>query len=286
MMAVYPPAGGISFPVFRCKIIGIIRRARALLIYFRKKEQNEMDKKKAAATALATTIAASGAAVDATFDSPQDILQNTYVEPVVDYVTPDGTIDDDGTTQDDEDKGEQAVTAAKKTLREWVLELPLAVRAIVVVPLWFVGNLVMYAGHLVIVGLSPVWGSILNLLMLAGVLTAAFTIAAKAMFPDVPLRKILNKRTFKGILIAAVFVFLLDLALKVGWPPYMQYRTIAIALFTLAVLFLLVMRFGRRENKRRRKEREMAEAMGVDEEDLVYESLGQTFTLRRPKGDS
>lgn len=286
MMAVYPPAGGISFPVFRCKIIGIIRRARALLIYFRKKEQNEMDKKKAAATALATTIAASGAAVDATFDSPQDILQNTYVEPVVDYVTPDGTIDDDGTTQDDEDKGKQAVTAAKKTVREWVLELPLWVRAIVVVPLWFVGNLVMYAGHLVIVGLSPVWGSILNLLMLAGVLTAAFTIAAKAMFPDVPLRKILNKRTFKGILNAAVFVFLLDLALKVGWPPYMQYRTIAIALFTLAVLFLLVMRFGRRENKRRRKEREMAEAMGVDEEDLVYESLGQTFTLRRPKGDS
>lgn len=245
-----------------------------------------MDKKKAAATALATTIAASGAAVDATFDSPQDILQNTYVEPVVDYVTPDGTIDDDGTTQDDEDKGKQAVTAAKKTVREWVLELPLWVRAIVVVPLWFVGNLVMYAGHLVIVGLSPVWGSILNLLMLAGVLTAAFTIAAKAMFPDVPLRKILNKRTFKGILNAAVFVFLLDLALKVGWPPYMQYRTIAIALFTLAVLFLLVMRFGRRENKRRRKEREMAEAMGVDEEDLVYESLGQTFTLRRPKGDS
>ena len=219
-----------------------------------------MDKKKAAATALATTIAASGAAVDATFDSPQDILQNTYVEPVVDYVTPDGTIDDDGTTQDDEDKGKQAVTAAKKTVREWVLELPLWVRAIVVVPLWLVGNLVMYAGHLVIVGLSPVWGSILNLLMLAGVLTAAFTIAAKAMFPDVPLRKILNKRTFKGILIAAVFVFLLDLALKVGWPPYMQYRTIAIALFTLAVLFLLVMRFGRRENKRRRKEREMAEA--------------------------
>ena len=66
----------------------------------------------------------------------------------------------------------------------------------------------------------------------------------------------------------------------------MPAATIAIALFTLAVLFLLVMRFGRRENKRRRKEREMAEAMGVDEEDLVYESLGQTFTLRRPKGDS
>ena len=73
-----------------------------------------MDKKKAAATALATTIAASGAAVDATFDSPQDILQNTYVEPVVDYVTPDGTIDDDGTTQDDEDKGKQAVTVQRR----------------------------------------------------------------------------------------------------------------------------------------------------------------------------
>lgn len=241
-----------------------------------------MDKKKAAATALATTIAASGAAVDATFDSPQDILQNTYVEPVVEYVNPDGTTDDGGTTQDDEDKGKQAVTAAKKTVREWILGLPLAVRYIVVVPLWFVGNLVLWAGGIIMTGLSPLWEGALHLLLLAAVLTGAFTIAAKAMFPDVPLKKILNKRTFKGILTVAVFVFLLDLALKVGWPEYMQYRTVAIALFTLAVLFLLVMRFGRRENKRRRKEREMAQVMGVEEEDLVYESLGQTFTIKRP----
>ncbi len=255
---------------------------------FRQKRQpakeQTVDKKKAAATALATTIAASGAAVDATFDSPQDILQQTYVEPVVEYVDPDTGIDDG--VQDDEEKGKQAVTQAKRTVREWVLELPLWVRTIVVVPLWFIGNLVMYAGHLVIVGLSPVWGSILNLLLLAAVLTGAFTVAAKAMFPDVKLRQILNKRNFKGILIASVFVFLLDLALKVGWPAYMQYRTLAIALFTLIVLFLLVMRFGRRENKRRRKEREMAQTMGVEEEDLVYESLGQTFTIRKPHGDA
>jgi cbb3-type cytochrome oxidase subunit 3 len=81
---------------------------------------------------------------------------------------------------------------------------------------------------------------------------------------------------------ASVFVFVLDLALKVGWPEYMQYRTVAIALFTLAVLFLLVVRFARRENRRRRKAREQAEILGVEEEDLVYTSLGQTFTIRRP----
>lgn len=242
-----------------------------------------MDKKKAAATALATTIAASGAAVDATFDNPQDILQQTYVEPVVEYVDVDAQADDGA---QDEEKGKQVVQAAKKTFGEWILSLPLAVRYIVVVPLWFIGNLVLWAGGIIMTGLSPLWEGALHLLLLAGVMTGAFTIAAKAMFPDVKLRKILNKKTFKGILIASVFVFLLDLALKVGWPDYMHYRTVAIALFTLAVLFLLVVRFARRENKRRRKEKQQAEIMGVDEEDLVYTSLGQTFTLRRPADKS
>lgn len=240
-----------------------------------------MDKKQAAAAAIATTIAASGAAVDATFDSPADILQSQTGEPVVEYVDA-GTGDDGGSTQDEE-KGKQAVKTAKGAFREWILELPVAVRAIFVVPVWFVGNLVVYGAQLAITGLTPLWQGVLHLLILAAVLTGAFTIAVKAMFPDLPLRKILNKRTFKGVLIAAVLVFVTDLALKVGWPDYMQYRTIAIALFTLAVLFLLVMRFARKENKRRRKQREQAEIFGVDEEDLVYTSLGQTFTIRRPK---
>ena len=243
-----------------------------------------MDKKQAAAAAIATTIAASGAAVDATFDSPSDILQNTTMEPVVEYV--DGGAADDGATQDDEEKGKQVVQQAKKTFGEWILSLPLAVRYIVVVPLWFVGNLVLWAGGVIMTGLAPLWEGALHLLLLAAVLTGAFTIAAKAMFPDVKLRKILNKHTFKGILIASVVVFVLDLALKVGWPEYMQYRTVAIALFTLAVLFLLVVRFARRENRRRRKAREQAEILGVEEEDLVYTSLGQTFTIRRPEGRS
>lgn len=239
-----------------------------------------MDKKQAAAAAIATTIAASGAAVDAAFDNPQDILQNTAMEPVVEYADA-GAGDDGGATQDEE-KGKQVVNTAKQSVREWILGLPLAVRYIVVVPLWFIGNLVLWAGGLVFTGLSPLFDGALHLLLLAAVLTGAFAVAAKAMFPDLKLRKILNKKTFKGILIAAVVVFVTDLALKVGWPAYIQYRTVAIALFTLVVLFLLVVRFARRENKRRRKEKDQAEVLGMEEEDLVYTSLGQTFTIRRP----
>ena len=45
-----------------------------------------MDNKKKIAAAVAATIAASGAAVDASFDNPADLLQQNTVEPKIEYV--------------------------------------------------------------------------------------------------------------------------------------------------------------------------------------------------------
>lgn len=244
-----------------------------------------MDKKKAAATAVATTIAASSAAVGATFDEPADILQNTYHEPVVEFIDMDAGPDDGGQTED-ESKGRQMVSEAKGTFSEWILELPLLVRTIFVVPMWFLGNMIIYAGQLAVTALSPFWQGLLHLLILALALTAAFAVTAKVMFPDVPLKKILNRKNFRSVLIASVLVFGVDLALKLGWPEYLRYRMPAVAALTLLVLFFLVVRFGSRETRRRRKVREQAELFGVREEDLVYESLGQTFTIRRPDANN
>ena len=52
------------------------------------------NKKAAAAAAVAAVISASGAAVEANFDSPADILQNSDGEPKVEYVNSDNTAAD------------------------------------------------------------------------------------------------------------------------------------------------------------------------------------------------
>ena len=236
-----------------------------------------MDKKKAAAATMAGVIAASGAAVDTQFDSPADILQNNTPEPVVQNIDTGG---DDGTgTQDDRSK---QAAQEKKTLRERILELPLAVRVIFVVPLWAVGHVLVMAGGALVTALSPLWNGITSFLMFALLMLALFTVGAKMMFPDLPLRKILNRHTIKGVLIASAGLFVADWGLPLIWPGYVHWKTLVLGILGLFAIIALLLRFGKKEEKRRAEEAE-EEYYEESEELLVVSSMGQTFTMPAPK---
>ena len=240
-----------------------------------------MEKKKAAAAAVASVIAASGAVVDATVDDPADLLQQTNVEPKVDYIHSD--VDQDVADQDGE-KQKQKRTA-REALSDWILGLPYAVRVVFVLPLWAIGTLVVGAGQLLLAGLSPVANWLLGFALIALVIGAAFTITAKAMFPDLPLSKILNRHTIKWILVASVLAFAADLLLGVFWPAYTAYKTIFIAAILLVATGSLVIWFNRREKRRRERLAEKAELEEPQEpQELVYSSLGETFTVRPSSG--
>ena len=145
-----------------------------------------MDNKKKVAAAVAATIAASGAAVDASFDNPADILQqDAGTQPQIQYVDLEND-QDSGQLQDEEKK--QGETVKSGPLREWILHLPLAVRTVFVLPFWFIGHLVVLGGTTLFAGLSPVLHWLLGLALIALVIAGAFTVTAKAMFPDLPIR--------------------------------------------------------------------------------------------------
>lgn len=237
----------------------------------------EVEKKKAAAAAVASVIAASGAAVDAAVDDPADILQQTNVDPKVDYVIPDA--DPDAVDQDSE-KQKQKKTA-KEAFSEWVLGLPYAIRVLFVLPLWAVGTLIAGAGQLLLAGLSPIANWLLGFVLIALVIGAAFTLTAKAMFPDLPLGKILNRHTIKWILVASVLAFAADLLLGIFWPAYTAYKTLFIAIILLIATASLTIWFSRREKRRRERLAKQAAIESAEEpEELVYSSLGETFTVR------
>ena len=237
-----------------------------------------MDNKKKVAAAVAATIAASGAAVDASFDDPADLLQQDMnTQPQIQYV--DLENDQDTGAQTDEDR--QKDTAEKGgPVREWILHLPLAVRAVFVLPLWFVGHLIIMGGSFLFAGLSPILQYLLSFVLIALVIAAAFTAAAKAMFPDLPIGKILNRHSIKWILIAAAAVWLADLLLGIFWAGYAHFKTIILGVFTLVSIGSVVIWFARREHRRRARLCEETETAVEEPEELVYTSLGQTFTVR------
>ena len=246
-----------------------------------------MDNKKAVAAAVAAAISAAGAVVDASFDDPAEILQNATPEPVVEYVD----LADDSDAADaaqDEDKSKKPAQTKPASISERILQLPLAVRVLVVLPLWIVGHLVNLAGGLLFTALSPFMNWILSFALLALVITVAFTLAVKAIFPDLPISKILNRHTFKWILAATGCAFAADIALGIFWPGYAQFKNLITAGLTLAALGSLVLWFTRREKRRREKEAEKAAVPAAPEppqvpDELVYTSLGQTFKIKNPE---
>ena len=240
-----------------------------------------MDKKKAAAATMAGVIATSGAAIDGAFDSPADILQNNTPEPVVKHIDANGH--DDGGAQDD--KHNKQAAPGKTTLREKILELPLAVRVMFVLPLWAIGHVVTMACGALITALSPLWSAIVGFLMFALLMLVLFTVGAKMMFPDLPLRKILNRHTIKGVFITSGVLFVTDWAMPLAWPEYTRWKVLVLGGLSLILVLVLLIKFGRKEEKRRAEEREAELARQEEEEgELLYvTSMGKSFTMRRPK---
>ena len=243
-----------------------------------------MDNKKAVAAALAAALSASGAAAATSFDNPADLLQETKVEPVVEHM--DSSPDALGSQDDDQDGEEKKGQPARSgVVREFILGLPIAVRAVVVLPLWVLGVLVMQAGSLLFAGLSPIWSALLGFVLLFAVLLAAFTLTAKAIFPDLPLKKILNRHTIKWVFAASVLAFLADWLAGALWADYARFRYIVKGVLLLIGLGVPVFVFVKREKRRRKKAAEELEEEKEEEpEELVFHSLGETFRVRMPKG--
>lgn len=237
-----------------------------------------MDNKKKVAAAVAATIAASGAAVDASFDHPADILQQDLnTQPQIQYVDPEND-QDTGGTQDEDKQKDPAAKAGP--VQEWILQLPLAVRAVFVLPLWFAGHLVVMGGNLLFAGLSPILQYLLSFVLLALVIAAAFAAAAKAMFPDLPIGRILNRHSIKWILIAAAAAWLADLLLGIFWTGYAHVKGLFLGVFLLIAIGSVALWFARREHRRRASLCMETEAACEEPETLEYTSLGQTFTIR------
>jgi hypothetical protein len=65
------------------------------------------------------------------------------------------------------------------------------------------------------------------------------------------------------------------------WADYAHFKALVTFGLILLGLGALVLWFARRESRRRRREVEaLAEEAEPEEEELVYTSLGQTFTVR------
>lgn len=201
-------------------------------------------KKKRAAAVAAAAVTAAGMAVGGAFSSPRDLLQpddGPVPAPITEMLVPAwaevpggaaaGEPGEDGPEEEGEELPGRFSPAAR--FRAWVLKLPLAVRAAAGVPLWCLGWLALTVlSGLWNALLSPALGTVLGWAVLALALVGAFLLSVKAALPDVPIKKLVNRRNLLCLLLGTAAIALLDAALPLFFQDYERGRALFRAVCT------------------------------------------------------
>ena len=179
-----------------------------------KHKTDELKKRAAAGTAAA--LASASLVVGGLFQSPADLLDepaDSYIASAIDL--PDDDIDscEDDTLPDEKKK------SISSRLRARILSLPLAVRAVVFLPLWVIGSGLIGIGSALWSGvLSPAVSAALGWVCIAAVMLLSLCVGVKTLFPSVPIRRILSRRTIVTAVIGMLIVGALEIILGAVLP--------------------------------------------------------------------
>lgn len=176
------------------------------------------------ATTAVAAMTAAGMLVGGSFSSPSELLDDRR-GAVVQTLDLTAQPADDGGTGDSGSEEESAPEEEKRGLyaaaRRRMLQAPRGVRAVIGVPLWALGTaLITLLSALWSTVLSPLAVTVLNWLGIALLAALLFTLAVKAVFPDMPLKRILNRRTLTGIGVLCLLFGIADAALPFFWEDY------------------------------------------------------------------
>ena len=206
--------------------------------------KNERENK--AAQKAVALVAAAGMLIGNLFSSPAELLQKeegTIPPPpaaIVEYAAPDASPDDDGDASTPDDESEEKLSFRGR-LRRRILRLPLTVRALVGVPLWGIGwGITSLLSLLWSAILSPVFAVVLKWIFAAALLLLAVMLTVKAVFPDIPLKKLLTKRNFLTVFIGMGALAAADTVLGIAIPDKEYVSLIVKAVGSLGIMALAV----------------------------------------------
>ena len=199
------------------------------------KEALKDGKSKAAAGML---VAAVFAAITAStvFDSPSEIVSKEDISPTP--IAETISMNDILSTAEEAEKHKPRKKKLSSVIKEKLQELPAAVRITVVLPLYILGTLLTkLLGALFTGVMAPVLAAVLKWAVLALVLWLAAGLILKAIFPDIPLSKLLTLKNLLYCFIGVVCLALLDKCMPLIFSDYKKWMDAF--KFTVGIIILI-----------------------------------------------
>ena len=235
-------------------------------------EEKKKDIKKKAIKAGVAVVASASVLVGGLFSSPDALLAPEQDLNPVPISQNDNDNDQDGDEEDEESQEEEEEIESEAIgllarLRLKLLQLPLAVRVFVLVPLWAIGWAIWtVAGGLWTMLLGPIAGKAVSWLFLLAALLGAVALGLKTVFPDLPLKKIVNKKSILGLVLGGFALGVADLTAPMFWDGYEALAHVLKATGMAAVLGSVSFALIKRTLKKKKAEAVPAEGPAAPEE--------------------
>lgn len=216
----------------------------------------------AAMTAAGVMVGGAMSSPDDTMnDGPDAIVQTISISPQiqVDAGGSDGGAEEAVVVEEEKKKRGRA-----SSVRKALAEAPFSQRVRFAIPLWIAGTVaIAFFSSLWMSVLPPLAAAALSWVLTALMAVLVFVLAVKTVFPDLPLKKILNKRSMLCIGILCLVCGVLDAALPFFWDDYTVISRVLKLLGSAACTGVPILYFLRRH--KREEPQETIEAEPVDE---------------------
>ena len=226
------------------------------------------------------------------FDSPADLIQQQTISHLNNPEAIEIMIDEEDIGSDEDERKQAETTPTKRSflkkiadsVKNFITGLPQWVKTCVCIPLWGAGYGITYLLSLLYTTvLSPILSHIIGFVLLAAALLTAFAVTMKCLFPNMPLKKILNKKNITTVLISALVLKALDIILPFFWLEYYRYKHLIMIIAGIVFLLVIVNAVCRRRRKKRKKHQnylsdnsrkdEAADSAGYAREDEITDPV-------------
>ena len=138
----------------------------------------------------------------------------------------------------------------RRAVKNLVYTIPVRIRAVLFVPLWFLGSAILWTFDLAVGAMiAPAARLILGFILQALLLFAVIGLCIKILFPDLPWSKIFSKKLFLSVFAGSIFMSLCDIIIPHFWQDYKLYRNISKALLGLFVMGIILKPFIKKKRK-------------------------------------
>lgn len=137
-----------------------------------------------------------------------------------------------------------------KQKQSFVDRIPLFLRAIIGVPLWILGNLLIkLIDKLAKLTLMPFLKFLLMWFLLFLVILLIIVLCIKILFPEIPFRKIINKKLIINVAIGTFIISVVNIVMPLIWKEYVDYKYTVTFILGLVLIILNILPFIKEKSK-------------------------------------